>query len=47
MVEAGIRKGEGLTVETARKIAWALGVSLDYLCGVPDEKSETKPAAVA
>jgi transcriptional regulator with XRE-family HTH domain len=40
MVEAGIRRGEGLTVETARKIAWALGVSLDYLCGVHEEEEE-------
>ena len=33
-VERGIRKGEGLSVETIRRIARALGVSLDYLCGM-------------
>ena len=33
-VERGIRKGEGLRVETIRRIARALDVSLDYLCGM-------------
>jgi transcriptional regulator with XRE-family HTH domain len=33
MVEAGVRSGEGLRVETVRKLANALGVTLDYLCG--------------
>ena len=33
-VERGIRKGEGLSVETIRRIARSLGVSLDYLCGM-------------
>ena len=46
MLEAGIRSGENLRVETARKLANALGVTLDRLCGV-DEESEIEPAALA
>lgn len=46
MLEAGIRSGENLRVETARKLANALGVTLDRLCGV-DEESERMPATVA
>jgi transcriptional regulator with XRE-family HTH domain len=37
MLEAGIRSGENLRVETARKLANALSVTLDYLCGVHEE----------
>jgi len=53
MVEAGIRKGEGLRVETVRKIAWALGVTLDELCGMHElyedetEQNELMAGAVA
>jgi transcriptional regulator with XRE-family HTH domain len=48
MVEAGVRSGENLRVETARKLANALAVTMDYLCGVhEDEESETLPAALA
>jgi transcriptional regulator with XRE-family HTH domain len=48
MLESGIRKGEGLSVETAKKIARALGVSLDHLVGMyEDEESERLTAAVA
>jgi len=44
MLEAGVRSGENLRVETARKIANALTVTLDYLCGVhEDEESEREP----
>jgi transcriptional regulator with XRE-family HTH domain len=47
MVEAGVRSGEGLSVKTARKIANALGVTLDYLCGpYEEEDSEQLPTAV-
>jgi len=46
MLEAGIRSGENLRVETARKLANALSVTLDYLCGVhEDEESLGAPAA--
>jgi transcriptional regulator with XRE-family HTH domain len=46
MVEAGVRSGEGLSVKTARKIANALGVTLDYLCGpYGEEENEIEPAA--
>ena len=45
MLEAGVRSGEGLSVKTARKIANALGVTLDYLCGpYEEEDSELLPA---
>ena len=37
MLEAGIRSGEGLRVETAKKLARALSVTLDYLCGMYEE----------
>jgi transcriptional regulator with XRE-family HTH domain len=44
MLEAGVRSGENLRVETARKIANALGVTLDYLCGpYEDDDSERLP----
>ena len=48
MLEGGIRKGEGLSVETARKIARALGVSVDHLVGMyEDPDSELEPAELA
>jgi len=47
MVEAGIRSGDRLSVDTARKIARALGVTLDYLCGMYDEDSEQFPTVTA
>jgi transcriptional regulator with XRE-family HTH domain len=44
MLEAGVRSGENLRVETARKLANALAVTLDYLCGVhEDEENELLP----
>jgi transcriptional regulator with XRE-family HTH domain len=47
MLEAGVRSGENLRVETARKLANALTVTLDYLCGVhEDDDSALRPAAV-
>jgi transcriptional regulator with XRE-family HTH domain len=45
MLEAGVRSGENLRVETARKLAKALVVTLDRLCG-EGEESERMPAAV-
>jgi transcriptional regulator with XRE-family HTH domain len=45
MLEAGVRSGEGLRVKTARRIANALGVTLDFLCGPYEEDdSEFEPA---
>jgi transcriptional regulator with XRE-family HTH domain len=45
MLEAGVRKGEGLSVETAKKIAKALVVTLDHLTGMyEDENSLCEPA---
>ena len=37
VIERGKRKGEGLTVATAKRIAEALGVSLDYLSGMYED----------
>jgi transcriptional regulator with XRE-family HTH domain len=48
MLEAGVRSGENLRVETARKLANALTVTLDYLCGVhEDDESEQLATAAA
>jgi transcriptional regulator with XRE-family HTH domain len=48
MVEAGVRSGERLRVETARKLAAALVVTLDHLCGGYEEQdSEHFPTAAA
>jgi transcriptional regulator with XRE-family HTH domain len=50
VIERGKRKGEGLTVATAKRIAEALGVSLDYLSGMyedDDAGEEIWAAAVA
>jgi transcriptional regulator with XRE-family HTH domain len=48
MLEAGIRSGENLRVETARKLANALTVTMDYLCGVHEEEdSEECPTELA
>jgi transcriptional regulator with XRE-family HTH domain len=47
MLEAGVRDGEGLSVKTAKKLARALGVTLDQLSGMyQDEESEDEPAAL-
>jgi transcriptional regulator with XRE-family HTH domain len=41
-------KQKGLKVDTARRLARALGVSLDMLVGMdPAEEEEPEPAAVA
>lgn len=51
VVERGIRKGEGLTVATAKRLAKALGVTLDYLAGMyaddDDAETESHVATVA
>ena len=44
-IERGVRKGERLSVDTIRRIARALGVSLDYLCGMYDDENETESAS--
>ena len=44
VVERGIRKGEGLTVATAKRLAEALGVTLDYLAGVYEDDEEAPGA---
>ena len=46
MLEAGIRSGEGLSVSTARKLARALSVTMDFFCGVYDDE-ELLTAAVS
>lgn len=48
MLEAGIRSGEGIRVKTARRIASALGVTLDFLCGPYEPAgSEVSPTELA
>ena len=47
MLEAGIRSGENLRVQTARKLAKALVVTMDALCGVQEEDSEHLPHRLA
>lgn len=47
-LERGLRDGEGVSVATAKRLAKALGVTLDYLCGMyEDDESDLLPAAVA
>ena len=45
-VENGVRPGSGIRVDAARRIAFALGVSLDALVGTPvdEQGSEWLPA---
>ena len=35
-IESGAQKGECMQLATAMRLAWALGVSLDALSGMPD-----------
>ncbi len=48
-IESGTRRGSAIQLDAARRIAFALGVSLDALAGVPtdDTESELMPAGVA
>jgi transcriptional regulator with XRE-family HTH domain len=47
-VETGTRTGSKLTLETGKRLARALGVSLDVIAGVYEEEgSDFEPAAVA
>jgi transcriptional regulator with XRE-family HTH domain len=51
-VESGSRGGGNLTIDTGKRLALALGVTLDYLAGIyeadeDDESKEAEPAAVA
>jgi transcriptional regulator with XRE-family HTH domain len=49
MVEAGIRPGAGLRLETAKRLCWALGVGIGELAGSmsDDTKTEFEPATAA
>jgi transcriptional regulator with XRE-family HTH domain len=38
-IENGVRPGSGMRVDAARRIAFALGVSLDALVGTPVDES--------
>jgi len=38
-VENGVRRGSTIQLDVARRIAFALGVSLDALAGVPSDDS--------
>ena len=46
-IESGVRRGSAIQLDAARNLAFALGVSLDALAGVPtdvdDRESESMP----
>jgi transcriptional regulator with XRE-family HTH domain len=48
-IESGVRRGSTIQLDAARRIAFALNISLDALAGVPtdDMDEEFFPAAVA
>jgi transcriptional regulator with XRE-family HTH domain len=48
-IEGGKRPGSGIRLDAARKIAFALRISLDALAGIPldDTDSEIMPTALA
>jgi transcriptional regulator with XRE-family HTH domain len=46
-LESGTRQSENMTVGVARRLARALGVSVDHLIGMYDEGSELLPTALA
>ena len=48
-IESGVRQGGTIALDAARRIAFALRVSLDALAGVPtdDTESEIVPTAAA
>jgi transcriptional regulator with XRE-family HTH domain len=45
-IENGIRPGSGMRVDAARRIAFALGVSLDGLVGTPADTGEHAPVPI-
>lgn len=46
-VETGARAGSKLTLETGKRIARALGVTLDFLSGMYEDESDSEPAGMA
>lgn len=45
-IESGMREGENLTLKTGKRLALALGISLDVIAGVYDkEETESKMEA--
>jgi transcriptional regulator with XRE-family HTH domain len=46
-IEMGARAGRNLTLETGVKLARTLGISLDVIAGVYEEKDSEQLAAVA
>ena len=48
LVESGKRDGAGLSLDTAKKLCWALGVGIGELAGIyEDVDSEYEPTAEA
>ena len=47
MIEAGVRDGEGMSVKTAKKLAQALSVTLDYLCGMYEDSASPRSHTMA
>jgi transcriptional regulator with XRE-family HTH domain len=46
-VETGARGGRNLTLDTGKRLAKALGVTLDYLAGMYEEDQDAPAQAVA
>jgi len=46
MVERGLRKGDGLSLATVRRLARAFEMSVDELIG-PEDEQQAQPTAVA
>jgi len=46
-VEVGTRSGDRLSAQTCRRLARALGVTVDYLIGVYEDEDDEAPAGRA
>jgi hypothetical protein len=47
-LEKGLRSGEKVSLGIAKRLALALGVTLDYLAGMyEEEENDLEPASVA
>jgi len=44
-IENGVRPGSGIRLDAARRIAFALSVSLDALAGIPEDMKDSERMA--
>jgi len=44
--ESGARSAQGMSVEVAMRLAKALGVSVDYLCGMYEDEEKDEHAQI-